>query len=555
MNQNYEKAAEDFDKSLDGIRNKIETLENEINGLKGRAYEKVSESLKEFERQIEDNLAKRGEAISAEMNEWRDGISKLLGELNESAEEECRKIEHECGETLRQKKDAIDASFDEEVRRIKDAFDTLSGNIITQNERNGTSIKSLDEQLQNALEDAKRKVGSTLNTEISRLRLENTEKLKKHERDTENAIREAAIDINVRLNKITDMTNKSYNDIETYKAECMERLNELNASIEGLSKQTGEKIKSFEDFISESKNSIDEFFGKTDLIDKAIAVKKDVEQVKKDVEQKIDDLNADMDKLALREAELAELKVQFERANRMEEELNNKMTRFGIEQQRIERVDSNFNRLLKTSQSVEERMKYITDTDDKWQETQIKIRKLGEALVEAEEKYQRIEKKNNILEETNDGIDNNMKALQQLEADRRRLEADINDMRAQFETLVGENIKAGDTVQKLETLDKDIADIDRRMQELQKARMWLADLETRVDEKIREAQRQSKLTGDIEKKQSGSVADTEDAYSPKIRDNVITLKRKGWGIDEIGNSLNISRAAVELILETWHGDK
>jgi DNA repair exonuclease SbcCD ATPase subunit len=351
------------------------------------------------------------------------------------------------------------------------------------------------------------------------------------------------------------MTNKSYNDIEAYKAECMERLNELNASIEGISRHADERIKSFEDFISESKNSIDEFFGKTDLIDKAIAVKKDVEQ-------KIDDLNADMDKLALRGAELAELKVQFERANRMEEELNNKMTRFDIEQQRIERMESNFNRLLKTSQSVEERIKYITDSDDKLQEAQIKIRKLGDAMTEAEEKYQRIEKKNKILEETNDGIDNNLKALQESEAavqkiigDTRHLEADIKDMRTLIETLAGENIKAKDTFQKLETLDKDIAYIDSRIQSIQKARVWVADLETRIDEKSREMQRQSKLTDDTAKKQSGGVADTEDAYSPRIRDNVITLKRKGWGIDEIGNSLNISRAAVELILETWHGDK
>jgi hypothetical protein len=85
--------------------------------------------------------------------------------------------------------------------------------------------------------------------------------------------------------------------------------------------------------------------------------------------------------------------------------------------------------------------------------------------------------------------------------------------------------------------------------------VWVADLETRMDEKSREMQRQSKLTDDIAKKQSGVVTENEEVYPPKIREDVITLKRKGWNISEIEKSLSISRAAVELILETWHGDK
>jgi chromosome segregation ATPase len=237
----------------------------------------------------------------------------------------------------------------------------------------------------------------------------------------------------------------------------------------------------------------------------------------------------------------------------MEEDLANKMTQFDIEQQRIERMEINFNRLLQTSQSVEERLKHITNADDMLQEAQIKLRKLDDSMAATEEKYQRIEKKNQILEATNDGIGKNFKSLQESEAaaqklngEIQRITASLEDIRSSIETLSNENEKAQDTMEKLSTLDQTISDIDGRMQNLQKARVWLADLETRLDEKYRELKHLLKLTEEI----IGRGKIDNETLSPEIRDNVIRLKKQGWTIDDIAKSLRISRAAIELILET-----
>jgi chromosome segregation ATPase len=592
LKQNYKIALDNFDKSAGGIQNKIDGLEKEINELKSGAYEKVSGNLKEFEELINANLVKRSESINNQMIEWRSKLEKRFGELNEGAEAECRKIEHECGETLRRKKEELDANFDEEIKRVKDSFDDLGKSIGIQTERYEKSIKSLETHLQSSLDDARKIVDSTLKTEISRFELQNAERLKKHERGMEDALREKSLVIEERLNEITALTGKSYTDVENYKVVCVERFNEMDAAIENLRKRgkeltseseerlaavrarieetasdvmnqrtemltaTSEKIKLLENSIGEADRHIADFFNKTELIDKTIAVKKDVEN-------KIEDLNADMEKLALQSIELSELKNQFEKIKRMEEDLRNKMTEFSIEQQRIERMEINFNRLLQTSQSVEDRLKQITGADDMLQEAQIKIRKLGEAMSETEEKYQRIEKKNQILEAANDGIEKNFKSLQEseeltkkLNGDIQRINAGIENIRLEIDALTNENEKAHDTVEKLSNLDQTINEIDTRIQNMQKARVWMADLETRLDEKYREVRQQFKLTDDIIKKQDDRIhIDKESSLPPGTRDDVIRLKKQGWTVDEIVKNMKISRAAVELILETARREK
>ncbi|MDR2445641.1 MAG: hypothetical protein LBD44_06880 [Spirochaetaceae bacterium] len=582
LTKNRGAVLESFNRSVEAIQDKVGSLEKEIGGLKNEAYDRASNNLKEFEESIEDNLAKRAENINSQMNEWRGKLSERFDELRESAETECRRIEHECEETLQQKKKELNANFDEEVKHIKDAFDDLGRSIGAQTERYEKSIKSLETQFQLSMDDARKIVDTTLKTEISRFELQNSERLKKHERETEETMLKTAENIEERLNEIASAVAKSYGDVEAYRTTCTERFNELDTVIEGIRRRTRElnsenedrlaavrakieetefeasaqrkeminaatdKIRVLENEISEADRRIDEFFSKTELIDKTIAIKKDVEN-------KIEDLNADMEKLALHSIEISELKNQFEKIKRMEEDLANKMTQFDIEQQRIERMEINFNRLLQTSQSVEERLKHITNADDMLQEAQIKLRKLDDSMSAAEEKYQRIEKKNQILETTTDGIGKNFKSLQESEAlaqklngEIQRITVNLEGMRSSVETLAYENEKAQDTMEKLSTLDQTISEIDVRMQNLQKARVWLAELETRLDEKYREVKQQIKLT---EKIIDRGKTDNE-SLSPEIRDNVIRLKKQGWAIDDIVKSLKISRAAVELILET-----
>jgi len=86
---------------------------------------------------------------------------------------------------------------------------------------------------------------------------------------------------------------------------------------------------------------------------------------------------------------------------------------------------------------------------------------------------------------------------------------------------------------------------------MQIAREWLARAETRFEELNREAQEELKLLEAVLKDESKKSGDSsKGAPPPSMRELVIRLARKKYPTETIAKLLKISRAEVELILET-----
>ena len=86
---------------------------------------------------------------------------------------------------------------------------------------------------------------------------------------------------------------------------------------------------------------------------------------------------------------------------------------------------------------------------------------------------------------------------------------------------------------------------------MQRARQWIADAETRLENMNKQAQIQARAIDSVVKgKKSSTPIDLGDGAPPmQIRENVIALARMGFTVDQIAKNLKISRGEVELILE------
>jgi chromosome segregation ATPase len=187
----------------------------------------------------------------------------------------------------------------------------------------------------------------------------------------------------------------------------------------------------------------------------------------------------------------------------------------------------------------------------------VQIRQLNDALKDVEEKYQRIEKKNQILEATNNGIDRNFKALQETETviwhfreDLDRLTGDLEPIRSTVDRLSQSSEKALEASEKLSTLDLTLKEIEDRIDSMQVAREWLAAAETRLEELNRKAQEQVRIMGSLLKEGRGKDSPQNKGAPPLAkRENIISLHRQGWKVDEIARTLKLSKGEVELVLE------
>ena len=279
------------------------------------------------------------------------------------------------------------------------------------------------------------------------------------------------------------------------------------------------------------------------------------DELKESLASGIESMKADLARLEGRRAEVAEIEGQLARVKRLEDEVNQKVTRFLAEKKRIDALEADFTRLATVSDAVDRRLEEVTGQADALTEAQASIRKLIDLSKEADAKFERLDKKSGILDATAEAVDRNFQSVQAVEktvaavgAELRKIPERVAELKRGVDDLAADREKVSEAVGKLVELDSVIADAEKRIAEVQKAREWLARAETRLEEIDRKAEEQLKLLSSILKDEGGDRK-SRGAPPSSAQDTVRKLARQGWSVDEIARAVKVSRGEVELILE------
>lgn len=327
---------------------------------------------------------------------------------------------------------------------------------------------------------------------------------------------------------------------------------DLVLKIEGSRAQALGKVESEALRLSQSLAEIDKeqkaFIAQTKVFDRA-------DELAAKLAASIESMQTDIGHLDTRRAEITEIENQLSRVKRLEDEVNQKVTRFLAEKRRIDALEEDFGRLAAVAQGVDKKLEEVTGESDALTEAQARIRKLLELSAEAETKYERLEKKAQVLDTTAEAVDKNFQGVQNLEkllvalgAEAKRLPERIAQIKASVDELAAGKPRLDEAVEKLDSLDGIIKDTEKRIAESQKAREWLARAETRLEEVNRQAQEQLKLLSTL-LKEEGADKKGRGAPPNSVQETVRKLARQGWSADEIARAVKISRGEVELILE------
>lgn len=544
-----------------------------MEGLKTAARENISEKLNLFENDYLTDLANRRGEIDRRYLEWQESIETRLSAMGEEAETGRRELERGLIEEIRNKLSTQDEKLVSELEHLKSetrAFEEgLRGQISAFEEGIRGQISATDElvasfreQLDQSIEEARKEAELSLKVEIGKHSSASAESIKQYQRELDGKLREMSEYIHTRNSEITGLMNASRADLEEAWGGLTGKIKELDGTVENVrlrvrefTAETDSRITAVRSSVDDAEHHIKEAVDQTKLLDRA-------EQLSREMERRIEDLKADMDRLDQRRAEVVQLENDFVKIKRLEDDVNAKMTRFISEKRRLDTMEADFNRLLQISRSVEEKLSQLTASDDTLQGMQLQLRKLEEALGSAEDKFQRMEKKGQILDNTNDGIDRNFKVLQESEkrsekigGDLDRYAEDLETVKVSIEKLAGESEKAREVIERIDVLDDSLEEIEARIESMQRARQWLAEAETRLEELNRDAALYAKIIADGRrggKKPAGGKTDPDlgDGAPPiRKRGNVLKLARQGWTAKEIAKSLHMSLGEVELVLQ------
>jgi len=549
-----------FSAAAAGLKKDMDEVEKELSALKSSACENVSEKLKVFEDDFLADLSKRSGDIDQRLLEWQENLETRLFRMGEEAETGRRELERGLTEEMRKTLSDQDERLVSELEHLKAEASAYEEGIRGQMNVADESVTSLKEQLGQNLEEARKGAELYIKSEIIKNSQTAAETIKQYQREFEGKLREMTDYIQTRNSELSGLVDASRSDLEEAKNGLTGKIRELDDSIEearrrmrDLAAETDGRIVTVRSSVEDAERHIRDAVDQTKLIDKA-------DEIRLEMERRIEDLRGDIDRLDQRRAEAFQLENDFVKIRRLEDDVNAKMTRFLSEKRRIETMEGDFNRLLQISKSVEEKLTQVTASDDTLQAMQLQIRKLEEALGTTEDKYQRIERKGQILDNTNDGIDRNFRALQESEkisskigGDLERYAEDLGTIKISIEKLAGESDKAREAADRIDVLDKLLEEVEERISSMQRARQWIAEAETRFEELNRQAQTQARAIDSLVKgkgKKPGPVPDLGEGMPTQQKmENVRILAGQGWKKDEIAKAMKMSLGEVELILE------
>jgi chromosome segregation ATPase len=547
-------AAEEFDSQIRALQTRVDAAEQDLDSLREKACENVSEKIKIFEDDFFADLDRRSVEIDRQMNEWHGGLDARLAVIAEEGALERRQTESRLAEELRAGLSAQGERLVAGLEQLKAETAGFEKDIREEMRNADESRQSFQEQLDRDLEETRSAAESEVKTKIGQFSLDMSETLRRSQRELEEQLRETAARMEAHNAELESASEASRRGIEDWQGQYNSQMRGLDASLEEIRRRARDMAAENDERIASARGALDDI--RRDLADQA-RLFDHTNELKRELDRSIEDINGDFDRLEQRRNEIAQIENQFTRIKRLEDDVNAKMSRFLNEQRRIDDMEAKFNRLLQTSGAVEEKLVQVSSSDDTLQAMQVQLRRLEDAIKEAEEKYQRVERKGQVLDETNDGIDRNFRALRESEDTVKKLDGDISllsremeSVRSSIDALAAENEKAKDAAGKLAILDDSLSLIEKRIAEMQVAREWLARTGTELQALDKDAQNMLRLTRSLIDRESGKAqAGGKGAPPPRDRDNIIKLRRKGWTVDEIAKTLDVTKGEVELVLE------
>lgn len=553
--EDYKTKVLSLDKKVCEIENnlsqRISSVDNSIlkhaEELKNEFASSLEKSCQHFENNLADYKIKLKDSVSSHHFEVENAAKELKSSIEHIKEQsladfETVKKDFEIWRSgTEQKFDAARSLFDDKVTNIDNlisqGIENLDKKYNSQYESFSVKNADLFAELENKTKELNDKAAS-IKEDIEKEANAVTENLRKKIESANNAVEK-------RLREAESETNASL-------VNTREMIHNLQAELGEIQEKAAFKIQSDTNRLNNIIEEIDKkqtaFIAQTNIFKKA-------DEMKAQLEHSIEKLQGEISRFEIYRNAMDELGLQYDKVCHMEEQAKQKIAQFMNERKRIDILETEFAKLTTLSDSMDRRLIELRTANDELQQYEVQIRKLEESITNVNTRYERIEKKEPVLDQTAKNIDDAFDELKTLESGLKDFKqtlasvpAEIENIKASMDVLLENKDKADIACIKIEEMDSMITEMDNKLEKLQNARSWLAETETRLQDISKNSEAKLRLLSDLFKSEP-SVHKESGAPALSTRESVMNLYRMGWKVDQIANSLKLSRGEVDLIIE------
>jgi chromosome segregation ATPase len=489
----------------------------------------VGESLTRVERELETRVRALGEGLDQFKGDYQNSLTEAqadIGLWRTKLDQRFKELDADFGEQYR----SFKASVAEKIAALSDEFSLQKDELTTRTAEERTALRTDLAQIRTSIDELDASLRSRAQAATDAFERE----YEALSQDMQKKNRELVIEVENRLRdyraSVTDTKEKAESMQKRVFGKIEDQANLLNTTIEEIEKRQ-------KSFITQTK-----VFERADTL-------------KQELQEAIEDLKGDLARIEVQRKDLFEIETSIARVKKLGDETSEKAAKFTAEKKRIDLMDSDFQRILGLSQSMELRLEQVTSSHDLLQDIQLRIRKLEDYSKDIEVRYERLEKRREVLDNTTDGVDRNFalldkveKAVRGLDSELKAMPAEVEDLRKRLKTLAQGKDDADKAVERLITLDQTLRDVESRIGRMEQAREWIAGVETRLSETRTAAEEQVHTLATITKAAGGPAPKGKGADAD-LRQTVLKLARQGWGKEEISRATKLSLGEVELILE------
>ncbi|MGL1894542.1 MAG: hypothetical protein OCD02_23145 [Spirochaetaceae bacterium] len=338
---------------------------------------------------------------------------------------------------------------------------------------------------------------------------------------------------------------------ETFKDKIDVDMLELQQRLSSINEHVSVDSKAIKDNLARIATEQNNYISESEIFTKA-------DFLREELKTAIGQLSANLKDVKDKSDFVSETNQKLDGLKSLTQNINNQLDSVEDKRIKIETLENRISKVLTLSDSVDEKLTRIKDAEVEVSDIQLKLRELKELQSGVNLEFNRLEKKDEILTETNKAIDSGFGHIQVIEGKLDVLKESLLPFNNQIDNIKDKlgrveekETKIDTAINVLSNLDQSISEMEDKIEKMDKAREWIAGVETRLNDTVRTADEQVKLMGALaQNKNSKEIkSSTNSAPDMNKREMVIRLAHNGWDADAISRTTKLSRGEVELILE------
>jgi chromosome segregation ATPase len=517
----------------------------------------------EFKAMLSSSQESQRASIDAsiqEVNGWKKRIATQFEDVSGKLDDQVKKLEEDINSRFTDFRDNLNSEQDEQKLNMENSTQEVEEwkNRISLQFENAAG--KIDEQLKKISKDNEQKIQS-MQKDFSDATKQADEVLAHFDKKTKEAISEFGAQFDALKNdadsfveereKFAGQKSKELKD--EYETQIVKYSKTYNDAFEKLTGDTQQ----LQIQIDEIRKGIADFKVETNVFDQANILKKQLEKSMEDLRKKISTVKQFEEKLN-------DLKDQWHRLEEFGENVNSRLNKYGSDKTRLDDIEFKFNTLMNLSSGMDAKISELTGMSDEITNMQARVSKFGETVSTLQDKVARIDNKKETYDRIAEEVDSSFKNISNLE---KRLEDcvkrvnkipdEIQSVQNDIDKISRNSGKINDAVDKITSLHKLVEETEEKIRLINESKSNFSGTEVRLQELNKNVDEKLGLlkTISVERERKNKNVAASSSITPKLKADVIRLKKMGWSNSQISSSLNIEEYLVDAILNFESGEE